>query len=133
MAGSNNVGNEITLGNANNNTTSGISVAAAYVNKITAENVCNNGSSNVSINANAIRNTLKITNDKNSGAYGFSFDSPPALDNKIIGTTTASNASGAVSASSPGTQYFQGLHLRRNQQGFKSNGLAEWQNLPECP
>ena len=107
-SGTNNTGNEITIGNANNNTTSGISTAAAYVNKITAENVCNNGSSNVSISANAIRNTLKITNDKNSGAYGFSFDSPPALDNKIIGTTTASNASGAVSASSPGTQYFLG-------------------------
>jgi hypothetical protein len=106
--GTNNVGNEITLGNANNNTNSGISVAAAYVNKITAENVCNNGSSNVSISANAIRNMLKITNSKNSGSYGFSFDSTPALDNKIIGTTTASNTSGAVSASSPGTEHFQG-------------------------
>jgi len=106
--GSNNICNELTIGNVNNNTTSGISAAAAYVNKITVENVCNNGSSNVSINANAIRNTFKITNDKYSGSYGFSFDSPPALDNIIIGTTTASNASGAVSASSPGTQYFKG-------------------------
>jgi hypothetical protein len=108
FAGTNNIGNELTIDNVNNNITYGMSVAAAYVNKITAENVCNNGSSNVSINANAIRNMFKITNDKNSGSYGFSFDSPPALDNKIIGTTTASNASGAVSASSPGTQYFQG-------------------------
>ncbi len=127
--GTNNVCNEIALTNANNNTTSGMSVAAAYVNKITAENVCNNGSSNVSINANAIRNTLKITNDKNSGAYGFSFDSPPALDNKIIGTTTALNSSGAVSASSPGTQYFRGCTF--GETGKVLNQTA-WQNGRIC-
>jgi hypothetical protein len=128
-AGTNNIGNELTIGNVNNNTTSGMSVAAAYVNKITAENVCNNGSSNVSINANAIRNTLKITNDKNSGSYGFSFDSPPALDNKIIGTTTSSNASGAVSASSPGTQYFRGCTFGETN---KVLNQTAWQNGRIC-
>jgi len=127
--GSNKICNEITIGNVNNNTTSGISVAAAYVNKITAENVCNNGSSNVSINANAIRNTFKITNDKNSGSYGFSFDSPPALDNKIIGTTTASNASGAVSASSPGTQYFKGCTFGETS---KVLNQTAWMNSRVC-
>ncbi|MDO8971049.1 MAG: hypothetical protein Q7U74_10205, partial [Saprospiraceae bacterium] len=127
--GTNNVCNELTIGNVNNNTTSGMSVAAAYVNKITAENVCNNGSSNVSINANAIRNTLKIMNDKNSGSYGFSFDSPPALDNKIIGTTTASNASGAVSASTPGTQYFNGCTFGETS---KVLNQTAWQNGRIC-
>jgi hypothetical protein len=127
--GSNNICIEITIVNANNNTNSGIAVAAAYVNKITAENVCNNGSSNVSINANAIRNTLKITNDKNSGAYGFSFDSPPALDNKIIGTTTASNASGTVSASTPGTQYFNGCTFGETD---RVKNQAAWMNGRVC-
>jgi len=106
-AGTNNVGNEITLVNANNNNNSGISIAAAYANKHTAENVCNNGASNILLGTNSIRNTFKITNSKNSGAYGFSFDTSPALDNKISGTTTASNASGAVTAASPGTQFFR--------------------------
>jgi hypothetical protein len=106
-AGTNNVGNEITLNNANNNTNYGISLTAAYACKVTAENACNNGSTNVLFGANTIRNTLQISNSKNSGAYGFSFDTSPALDNKISGTTTASNASGAVSAASPGTQFFR--------------------------
>ena len=128
-AGTNNIGNEITIGNANNNTSNGIAAAAAYVNKITAENVCNNGSSNVAINANAIRNTFKITNVKNSGANGFSIDASPALDNKIIGTTTASNASGAVSAFSPGTQFFRGCTFG---EAIKVANQTAWLNGRIC-
>ena len=108
VAGINNVGNEITLLNANNNNGAGLSILGFYANTVNVENVCNSSSNNITLGANTHRNTFNITNCKNSGAYGFSLISSPALDNKINGTTTSGNASGAVTASTPGTQFFRG-------------------------
>jgi hypothetical protein len=129
VTGTNNTGHEITLVNVNNNTSFGVSVAAFYASKVTAENVCNNQNTNVALVANVIRNIFKITNSKNSGAFGFSFDTSPALDNKIIGVTTASNASRAVSAASPGTQIFRGCTFGETT---KVAGQLAWLNGRVC-
>ena len=124
-----NVGNEITLINVNNNTSNGISLATAMVNKLTVENVCNNGAANVLLGANTIRNILTITNNQKSATYGFAFDGSPALDNKVIGTTTALNSFGAVSAASPGNQFFYGCAFGET---IKVANQGAWVNSRVC-
>jgi hypothetical protein len=123
------IGNTVTITNVNNNLYYGLSISNAFKNRMTLTNACNNAGSNLYVGAVTYDNIVRLTNSRNSAAFGAEFISL-SKDNTLIGMTTSGNASGAINHPSPGNNYLFGCTLGETTKatGFVNYGDARLQS-----
>jgi hypothetical protein len=90
-------GNDLVLGNVNNNIQYGVYLEEVCWNFLFAENICNNGSTNLHFHRTSGENTLRVANVKNSGNYGL-YMGGEVINNTLYDAEFAGNASGGISA-----------------------------------
>ena len=109
--GSNNYGNEFTLGNVNNSLSIGVSLTGFLNNKLTIGSVCNNAGACITFGNNyCFGNRIQVSECKNSTTYALDFN-VHASDNIVTGMTTSGNGSGALSTVYGNRNYLRGCTL----------------------